>query len=60
MQTAAQGTDQIRDNIQMVSTGCMEADESARQILQAAQELSQQSESLNIKLDSFLMNLRQG
>ncbi len=60
MQTAAQGTDQIRSNIQMVSTGCMEADESARQILIAAQELSQQSESLNIKLDSFLMNLRQG
>ena len=60
MQTAAQGTDQIRSNIQIVSTGCMEADESARQILQAAQELSQQSESLNIKLDSFLMNLRQG
>lgn len=60
MQTAAQGTDLIRDNLRTVNMGCAEADESARQILQASQELSQQSEMLNIKLDNFINKIREG
>jgi hypothetical protein len=38
----------------------MEADVSAGQILEAAQELSRQSEMLSVKLDNFLATLRQG
>jgi len=58
MQTASSGTDLITSSLKEVNVSCSSADESASQILQASQELSQQAESLNGKVDSFLEKIR--
>jgi methyl-accepting chemotaxis protein len=59
MQTAARGTDLIGVNLKQVTEYSAEADVSAGQILDAAQELSRQAEGLNSKVDEFLATLRQ-
>ncbi len=58
MQTAAKGTDVITSSMRDVSSASADADNSAGQILEAAQELSRQAEGLNTRVDEFLTGLR--
>lgn len=60
IQGAARGTHTITDNLHEVSNSCLEADDSAEQILIASKELSVQAESLNSQVAGFLQKVRNG
>jgi methyl-accepting chemotaxis protein len=58
MQTAAQGTQTISDNLNEVRASSTHAGSASEQMLQASQELSRQAEMLNTQVDSFLSRIR--
>jgi methyl-accepting chemotaxis protein len=58
MQTAAHGVDQINANVNSIRTSADETSESTRQVLDAAKLLSQQSEMLNLEVDTFLKGIQ--
>ncbi|MBN8530312.1 MAG: nitrate- and nitrite sensing domain-containing protein [Alphaproteobacteria bacterium] len=58
MQTAAVATQTISDNLQEVQVSSSHAGSASEQMLQASKELSQQAESLNLKVDEFLKRVR--
>ena len=58
MQSAAQGTQNIADNLETVSTTSATANDSASQVSAAAQELSQQAETLDKEVRMFLTEIR--
>ncbi|MBK1838644.1 HAMP domain-containing protein [Azospirillum sp. YIM B02556] len=55
---AAAGTQEVSRNIQQVMEATGQTGAAAAQVLGAAQELSQQSESLRSNVESFLANIR--
>jgi len=58
VQQASQGTREVADNIGTVSQGAEETGTAAGQVLESAGELSQQSELLRSKVESFISELR--
>jgi len=57
-QEAAAGTQEVSNNIGSVQGSVTETGNAAQQVLEAASELSQQSESLDHKVDEFLSGMR--
>lgn len=57
---AAEGTEKIKSNFDNVSYLCTEADKSTSEILGASEELSQQAEHLNDRVNNFLQRVRTG
>ncbi len=55
---AARGTQEVSGNITGVSTGAEETGEAANQVLEAAGQLSHQSEDLRAAVDKFLADIR--
>lgn len=60
VQQASQGTSEVSSNIEGVNQAALEGGASAKQLLGAASELSQQSETLRSEVQSFLNNIRMG
>ena len=58
VQQAAAGTQEVTSNISGVTTAAQESGEAATQMLQAAGELSKQSEVLGAEVDKFLVEVR--
>ncbi len=58
MQIAADGSRVVNDNVQAVTVQSGEAQKSATQVLEAAQELSRQSEQLDGEVVAFLSEVR--
>ena len=58
VQQASQGTREVAENISTVSQGAEETGTAAGQVLESAGELSQQSELLRSKVESFISELR--
>ena len=59
VQQAASGTQEVTSNISGVTTAAKESGEAATQMLQAAGELSKQSEVLGAEVDKFLVEVRE-
>lgn len=57
-ENAANGTREVSSSLQTVSTAATETGEAGREILNAASELSQQSETLSNEVDKFLTEIR--
>jgi len=57
-QEAAAGTQEVSSNIATVQGAVTETGSSAQQVLEAAGELSQQSEALDQQMDKFLADIR--
>jgi len=60
VQEAATGTQEITDNIATISHGSEETGAAAQQVLSAANELSQHSNSLSEEVEKFLNQVRTG
>jgi methyl-accepting chemotaxis protein len=58
MQTAAQGTQLITQNIHSISENTVSSKSSSEQVLSAAKELSMQAESLDQEVKAFLSDIR--
>ncbi len=58
MQTAAQGAQDIHDNLQLLSKSTADATTATTEVLTAARDLSQQSELLNQEVSLFLREMR--
>ena len=58
LQRASQGVQSSNDNIADVSKGVVDADAGAVDVLNAANMLSQQSEMLNLQVQTFLSDIR--
>ncbi len=58
VQEAAQGTAMVSSNIEDVNTALAQSDEASRQVLDAAVELSRQSEALRREIDDFVAGIR--
>ena len=58
MQMAAQGTQNISSNLEVVNEGTTQSQSSSMQVLEAARELSRQSESLEQEVQGFLAEVR--
>jgi methyl-accepting chemotaxis protein len=58
VQEAARGTEQVTTNISGVREGAGQTGAAASQVLSAAQELAQHSESLTREVGSFLANVK--
>jgi methyl-accepting chemotaxis protein len=58
VQEAAQGTAMVSTNIEDVNTALAQSDEASRQVLNAAVELSRQSEALRREIDDFVAGIR--
>lgn len=57
---AATGTKDVSKNISSVTMDAQETSSGASQVLEAAQELSKQSEALQRSVESFLVSVRAG
>jgi len=60
IEQAAAGTVEVTSNITGVNQAAAETGESSIQLLEAAGELSQQSETLGREVDNFLSQVRTG
>lgn len=60
MQSAAQGTQNIAQNLYELRDGSAQSENAAQQVLSAAQELSNQSNSLQQEISTFLSEVRNG
>lgn len=60
MEKAASGTIEVTTNIAGVSESASETGQSSHQLLEAASELSEQSETLSYEVDKFLTKVRAG
>jgi methyl-accepting chemotaxis protein len=58
MQSAAQGTQLITDNLGVVSQSSLHAESASSQVLSASQKLSRQAEQLNREVEDFLHTIR--
>jgi methyl-accepting chemotaxis protein len=58
MQTAANGTQTISDNLQEVRAASTNAGNASEQMLMASRDLSKQAENLNARVDEFLSRIR--
>lgn len=60
VEQAASGTQEVSSNIEGVSQSAGESGNAAQQMLEASQELSEQSNTLSHKVDTFLDEIRNG
>jgi methyl-accepting chemotaxis protein len=58
VQQAAVGTTEISSNVTGVRQAAGDTGAAAQQVLQASQELSQQSETMRAQVESFLTNIK--